>query len=136
MIRFMLDTNVVRDLVREPHGQIASRVLRHGEERVGISIVTAAELHHGIVKRGSTDLARRVGAILRQLPTLPLESPADRFYGELRADLERKGRKIGGNDMLIAAHALALGCTIVTANVAEFSRVKGLRVEDWSKGKA
>ena len=60
-----------------------------------------------------------------------LEEPADQPYGELRADLEKRGTTIGPNDMLIAAHALMLDCVVVTANVREFSRVHGLRVENW-----
>jgi tRNA(fMet)-specific endonuclease VapC len=68
---------------------------------------------------------------LAELDVLPLEVPADAEYGRLRAELEKAGTPIGGNDQLIAAHALALEATIVTSNVAEFSRVKGLRVENW-----
>jgi tRNA(fMet)-specific endonuclease VapC len=70
-------------------------------------------------------------AILSAIEVLPFEEPADQRYGELRADLERRGASIGPNDMLIAAHALMLDCIVVTANVREFSRVRGLRVENW-----
>lgn len=62
---------------------------------------------------------------------MPLEEPADRCYSELRADLEKRGATIGPNDMLIAAHALALQCAVITANELEFSRVPGLQVENW-----
>jgi tRNA(fMet)-specific endonuclease VapC len=69
--------------------------------------------------------------MLGSITVLPFEPPADQRYAELSAALERTGTAIGPNDMLIAAHALALGCTIVTGDVDEFSRVKGLRVENW-----
>jgi tRNA(fMet)-specific endonuclease VapC len=62
---------------------------------------------------------------------MALNSDADRFYGQLRADLERRGQLIGANDMLIAAHALAIDAVIVTDNTDEFSRVQGLRLENW-----
>ena len=67
------------------------------------------------------------------MPVLAFEPPADRRYAELRAALERAGTPIGGNDMLIAAHALSLGLTVVTANIAEFRRVRGLRCVDWTR---
>jgi tRNA(fMet)-specific endonuclease VapC len=65
------------------------------------------------------------------VPVIPLQPPADRHYAQLRAELERVGKPIGANDMFIAAHALALGCTLVTDNVREFCRVKNLTVENW-----
>ena len=65
------------------------------------------------------------------MEVLPFESPSDAIYAELRTRLESRGRPIGGNDLLIAAHALANDCTIVTANEKEFSRAKGLKVENW-----
>jgi tRNA(fMet)-specific endonuclease VapC len=72
-----------------------------------------------------------VEAVLARVPVLPLDVPADAEYGVIRAELEATGKSIGPNDLLIAAHAQALGATIVTANVAEFRRVRGLTVENW-----
>jgi len=83
------------------------------------------------MRRKSTRLAARLATVLEALEVLPLESPVDVVYGALRTELETAGTPIGANDLLIAAHALALGHTLVTENVREFSRVKGLAVENW-----
>ncbi len=104
-----------------------------GEETVCTSIIVAAELRFGAVKSGSKKLADRVDLILSALEILPLEVPADRHYGELRHHLTRQGILIGPSDLLIAAHALSAGLTVVTANAAEFARVPGLHVENWLK---
>jgi len=133
-VRFLLDTNIVSDLVRDPRGRAAGHVARVGERQVCTSIVVAAELRYGAVKRGSRRLTARLEAVLDLLDILPLEPPADAVYGELRANLERLGRLIGPNDLLIAAQALALGCTLVTDNEREFSRVGGLARENWLRG--
>jgi tRNA(fMet)-specific endonuclease VapC len=130
-VRFLLDTNVVSDLVRHPRGRITGHIARVGEEHVGTSIIVAAELRYGAAKKGSSRLSRQLEMILGALEVLPLEAPADSFYGGLRARLERAGRVIGGNDLLIAAQALALGCVMVTDNEQEFCRVDGLRIENW-----
>jgi len=129
--RYLLDTNILSDLVRHPQGKIAKRIAVEGEKSICSSIVVAGELRFGAKKRDSDRLTAQLEAILSALEILPLEEPADRRYGELRAYLEKRGEAIGPNDMLIAAHALALDCTVVTANVREFSRVPGLHVENW-----
>jgi tRNA(fMet)-specific endonuclease VapC len=129
--RYLLDTNILSDLVRNPQGTIAARIASKGETNVCTSIVVASELRFGAVKRGSAQLTQQLEAILSAIEILPLEEPADRHYGILRELLERKGRMIGPNDMLIAAHALSLDCAVVTANQREFARVPGLRVENW-----
>lgn len=127
----MLDTNIVSSLVRDPRGPVARRVAEVGEERVCTSVIVAAELRYGAVKRGSQRLKAQLEAVLGALDVLPLEPPADAHYGELRARLEQAGQPIGPNDLLIAAQALALGCTVVTDNEREFSRVDGLPLENW-----
>ena len=131
MLRYLLDTNILSDLVRHPQGRVAKKIAVEGEKSICTSIVVASELRYGADKRGSKRLTAQLDAILAALEILPLEAPADRHYGELRTDLERRGESIGPNDMLIAAHALALDCVVVTANVSEFARVSGLRVENW-----
>jgi tRNA(fMet)-specific endonuclease VapC len=82
-------------------------------------------------KRGSVRLTTQLEAILSAIEILPLEEPSDHRYAELRTSLESRGTPIGPNNMLIAAHALALDCIVITANVGEFSRAPGLRVENW-----
>lgn len=130
-MRLLLDTNIVSDLVRHPRGRITDHIARVGEQHVGTSIIVAAELRYGAAKEGSSRLSTQLEKILDALEVVPLEVPADAFYGGLRAQLERTGRVIGANDLLIAAQALALGCIVVTDNEQEFSRVDGLQIENW-----
>ena len=129
--RFLLDTNILSDLVRRPQGKIAQGIAREGEKSICTSIVVAAELRFGAQKSGSERLTTQIEVILSAIETLPLEEPADLQYAKLRKYLEARGTPIGPNDMLIAAHALALDCTVVTANDREFSCVPGLKVENW-----
>lgn len=128
---YLLDTNILSDLIRNPFGPVAQRIEAVGAKAVCTSIIVAAELRYGCAKKGSTRLQARVEDILATIPVLPLEVPADADYGRQRAQLEASGQPIGGNDLLIAAHALALGLTLVTHNTREFSRIAGLQVEDW-----
>jgi tRNA(fMet)-specific endonuclease VapC len=130
-MRYLLDTNVVSDLVRRPQGPIAQRIRQIGEGNVCTSILVAAELRFGAEKKGSARLAAQVEAVLGVLDVLPLEAPADAVYGALRARLERMGQPIGGNDLLIAAQTVALGYTLVTDNEREFTRIAELPVENW-----
>jgi tRNA(fMet)-specific endonuclease VapC len=130
-LRYLLDTNMLSDLIREPHGPVAQRISSTGENTVCTSIVVAAELRFGAAKSRSRKLIDRVDMILSALTVLPLEASADRHYGEVRHYLARQGMPIGPNDLLIAAHGLTLDLTVVTANMREFSRVPGLKVENW-----
>lgn len=131
MTRYLLDTNTVSDLVRNPQGRIAARVREVGEDQVCTSIIVAAELRFGAAKRGSSRLTAQLEAVLGALEVLPLEAPVDAVYGRLRADLEQAGQPIGGNDLLIAAQALALGHAVVTDNEREFNRIESLPCENW-----
>jgi tRNA(fMet)-specific endonuclease VapC len=128
---YLLDTNILSDLVRNPQGRIAERIARAGEAAICTSIIVAAELRFGAAKRGSERLTRQLEQILSALDIQPFDAPADAAYAELRTRLEAAGRPIGGNDMLIAAHALATGRTLVTDNEREFARVIGLQIENW-----
>ena len=131
MTRFLLDTNIVSDLVRRPQGVVAERIQRIGEASVATSIIVAAELRFGAAKKGSQRLTERIDAILGVLEILPFEPPADAAYGAIRANLEKAGRSIGANDLLIAAHALTLGHTLVTDNERDFRPVQGLSMVNW-----
>ncbi len=131
MTNYLLDTNVVSDVLRHPTGPAARR-LNTLEPGTGFtSIIVAAEARFDLLKKSASRLATRLDELFEQIEVLPFLSPADRRYAELRVELERRGRPIGANDLLIAAHALALNCTLVTANEREFRRVPGLRVENW-----
>jgi tRNA(fMet)-specific endonuclease VapC len=96
-----------------------------------VSIVTAAELLFGARRVGSSRLERDLSAILSVVPPLAFEEPADSTYADIRSTLEARGTPIGPNDLFIAAHALSLDLTLVTANIREFSRVPDLKVENW-----
>jgi tRNA(fMet)-specific endonuclease VapC len=130
-MRYLLDTNIVSDLVRNPQGKVAEQILKVGETKVCTSIIVAAELRYGAEKKQSPRLSGQLEAILGALEILPLEKPADVSYGSIRVQLERVGKPIGANDLLIAAQAFALGYTVVTDNEKEFSRVKHLHFENW-----
>ena len=130
-LRYLLDTNAVSQLVSRPGGELARRIAALEPGSVAISVIVAAELRYGIYHRGSARLTERLEAVLSAIDVLPLEEPADQHYGAIRNDLERIGRPISHNDLFIAAHARALGVTLVTNNVREFARVPDLAVEDW-----
>jgi tRNA(fMet)-specific endonuclease VapC len=130
-MRYLLDTNIVSNLVRNPRGRVVDRIKAVGEQNICTSIIVAAELRYGTTKKASPRLSTHVEAVLRAMDTLPFDSPADECYGSIRTRLESAGTPIGGNDLLIAAQALSLDHTLVTDNDKEFSRIEGLRVENW-----
>ncbi len=127
----MLDTNIVSDLARNPQGRVAERIALVGPEAICVSIITAAELRYGCEKKGSPRLFAQIEAILDAIPVLVFDSPGDAAYGVIRFELEREGKPICANDLLIAAHACALEVVLVTANTREFNRIPGLSVENW-----
>jgi tRNA(fMet)-specific endonuclease VapC len=129
--RYMLDTNIISDLIRNPQGRAARRIARAGETNICTSIIVAAELRYGCAKSGSTRLLKAVEDLLGEISVLPFDAPADSEYGAIRSKLEADGTPIGSNDLLIAAHARATGSTIVTANADEFKRIGSLKVENW-----
>lgn len=131
MRRYLLDTNILSDVIKNPQGRAARRIAAKPPEALFTSIVVAAEMRFGIEKKGSEVLAARVEALFEHIRVAALDRDADRHYGRIRAQLEREGKTIGANDLMIAAHALALDAVLVTGNVAEFKRVKGLKVENW-----
>ena len=131
MTRYMLDTNIISDLIRNPRGRVAKRITRVGEANICTSIIVAAELRYGCAKSGSQRLLKAVEDLLGEISVLPFDVPADAEYGEIRSQLEAAGKPIGSNDLLIAAHAYATGVTVVTANADEINRIRGLKVENW-----
>jgi tRNA(fMet)-specific endonuclease VapC len=129
--RYLLDTNIVSDLARHPDGAVAKRIAEVGAERIAISLIVTCEIRFGLAKSTSAKLKHNVEAVLAQLEVLPLEPPLEEHYADIRAALESAGTPIGPNDLLIAAHARALGMTLVSNNAREFGRVPGLVVENW-----
>ena len=129
--QYLLDTNALSDLIRRPRGPIAERIASVGEQAICTSIVVAAEFRYGAAKSRSEELADCVDRILSAIEVLPLKPPADRHYANIRHHLAQQGTPVGPNDMMIAAHARSLGLAVVTANIREFSRIEGLKVENW-----
>lgn len=130
-MRYLLDTNIISDLVRNPQGRAAQRVALVGDSNVCTSIIVAAELWYGAIKKDAPRLTKQLEAVLGVLEILPLAISVDREYGRLRARLERDGEPIGGNDLLIAAQSVVLGLTLVTDNQREFARIAELSCENW-----
>lgn len=131
MSGYLLDTNIITDLIRDPDGSVARHIEQIGAKEIFTSIIVASELRYGCAKKGSPKLLARVEGILETIPVLPLDIPADAKYGRIRAELEAAGQPVGMNDLLIAAQALALDLTVVTDNTREFSRIRGLPLENW-----
>ena len=131
MSGYLLDTNVISALLRDPNGPAARHIERVGPKVIFTSVVVAAELRYGCAKKGSAKLQAKVESLLGALPVLPLDVPVDIKYGNLRAELEAAGEPIGANDLWIGAHACTLGLTLVTGNTREFERIPGLVVENW-----
>jgi len=129
--KYLLDTNILSDLVRHPSGLVAEHIAKVGENSVCTSIIVAAELRFGAQKSGSSRLMHQLELILSEIVVLPYEEPADDHYAKLRWYLEKQGTPIGPNDVLIAAQALSLSLVVVTANIKEFTRVPELVVNNW-----
>ncbi len=131
-MKYLLDTNVCVQVMRGKPPALAVRFHAQAADELAISAITLSELRHGAEK--SADPLHHHGLVSRLLTGLTVLAydfrAADK-YGELRADLERRGQLIGSLDMLLAAHALSEGLIFVTHNTSEFQRVKGLQLEDW-----
>ena len=132
MTRFMLDTNICVALLRGRAARVFDRLRKHAPDEVAISTITLAELQYGVAESARpAHNAALLAQFCAPLAILPFDNQAAEIYGPIRAALELAGRPIGPLDTLIAAHALALGRTLVTDNEREFRRVAGLNVENW-----
>lgn len=131
----MLDTHIISDLMRNPSGpaqqHLRQALVANSELKVYASVVVDCEIRFGLRRKASKLLQQAYEQLLQAMEVLPLDHEASHHYADIRAHLERKGTPIGPNDLLIAAHARALGCALITVNEAEFRRVPGLRVENW-----
>lgn len=132
MPRFMLDTDTCSYVIKRSSRNVLDRLKRTPVDDVAISVVSKAELLYGVEvsPRRETDGAA-VAAFLRHIAVLDFPDAAAAHYADIRADLKRQGTMIGANDLMIAAHARALDLVLVTNNLREFRRVKGLAVENW-----
>ena len=127
----LLDTNICIYIINKRPPQVAAHFegLVYGD--VAVSSITGAELAFGVAKSGSARNQDALEKFLAPLEVLPFDAAAMVAYGTLRAQMQARGQPIGALDTLIAAHALALGATLVTNNLAEFGRVPGLACENW-----
>ncbi len=129
-MKYMLDTNAISSIVSNPQGPVLTRMMEVGEANVFTSIFVHAEVWYGVKKKGSAELAAKVRRVTEKLYVAPFQMPGDARYADVRLAL-RQGQNIGPNDLWIAAHALALDAVLVTDNDREFSRVPGLKLENW-----
>lgn len=130
--KFLLNTNILSELIRQPHGYTAQKIAAlESEESCCTNVIVACELRYGAQKKDSPVLTAKVNQLLETIAVLPLKPNIEEHYARLRVTLERAGTPIGSNDLLIAAHACALGLVLVTGNAKEFSRIPDLAVENW-----
>lgn len=131
-MRYMLDTNICIYAIKHMPREVIERLNEHNPNEICISSVTYAELIHGVEKSKAVEKNRTtLTLLLADIEILPFDTGAAEGYGEIRAELERKGTPIGPLDMMIAGHAKSLGYTVVTNNIKEFARIDGLRLENW-----
>lgn len=130
--RYLLDTNAASYAINKKSAAMDRHLAKTPMAELGISAVTEGELRYGAARSGSAPLQATVEQFLLGVTIFPWDSEAAEQYGELRATLEREGRLMGSLDMMIAAHALALGLTLIT-NDRAFERIKRLKTEDWTK---
>ena len=131
-MRYLLDTNVCVDYLNGRFPSVTERIRRSSPRDLCVSSVVVAELRYGADRSSSRDRNhRRLDILTAEIPCVDFDLVAATTYGRVRAALEARGSPIGANDMLIAAHALALGVVLVTDNVREFERVEGLEIDNW-----
>jgi tRNA(fMet)-specific endonuclease VapC len=131
-VAFLLDTNACIDYFTGRYPRVVSRIQGSSPEDLFLSVVVVAELRYGAdhsARRRANH--SRIDALVEEIEPLDFDLQAAATYGRVRAQLEAGGTPIGPNDMLIAAHALSRGLTVVTDNTTEFRRVKGLKVANW-----
>jgi len=130
----MLDTNICIYAIKHKPEKVFLKLQKVEPEDVCISSITYAELVHGVEKSKAVERNRlALSLLLSNIEILDFDVDAADAYGKVRADLEKKGTPIGPLDMMIAGHALSLGYKVVTNNVKEFERVKGLKIENWAE---
>ncbi|MDB5929467.1 MAG: hypothetical protein JWR60_1174 [Polaromonas sp.] len=132
---YLLDTNILSYFLRGTSPGLTQRILNSTAEDLAVSVISAGELHYGLSRlppsRRAKHLSQQLDAVLSAIAVHPLPAQAGHHYGTIKAALDTAGTPIGGNDLWIAAHALAAEMTLVTHNTREFERVPGLQLENW-----
>jgi tRNA(fMet)-specific endonuclease VapC len=132
-VRYLLDTNTVSCVIKGHFPHVRRRLLQVPIHEVGISVITEAELRFGVARLPQAKkLAIVVEEFLRRVEVVAWDSSAAQRYAQRRAALEEHAKPMGNLDLMIAAQAIAVGATLVTSDRG-FRRMKGLRIEDWSK---
>lgn len=132
-MKLLLDTNICIYIIKQQPAAVLQRFLEYEVGDIGISSITLAELRYGVAKSTHQDKnAKALDEFIIPLEVIPFDAEAAYFYGEIRAILERAGTPIGAMDLLIAAHALALGIPLVTNNTREFARIPELNIINWT----
>jgi tRNA(fMet)-specific endonuclease VapC len=132
-MKFLLDTNICIYLIKQNPAKVIKHFKSHAIGDIGISSITLAELRYGVSKSRHTDKNQQaLDEFILPLEIADFDEKAALEYGSIRAELERAGKPIGSMDMLIGAHAYALGVTLVTNNTKEFNQIKNLKIADWS----
>ena len=131
-MKYMLDTNICIYIIKHRPEEVIQKFMEHDPDDICISAITYAELVHGVEKSQAKEKNRvALMVLLSEIQIVPFDDLAAQIYGEIKADLQKKGTPIGLMDTLIAGHAKALNLTLVTNNTKEFARVEGLELEDW-----
>ena len=132
-MKYMLDTNIIAYIRNQRPETVLRHFAQYKPEDLCISAITMAELEYGISKSTRPEQNRQaLMVLLSRISIVPFDENAAREYGRIRDDLTKKGTLIGANDLLIAAHACAMGVTLITNNVREFERVENLKIENWA----
>jgi len=133
-MRYMLDTNICIYAIKHSYDSVLKHLKKHKPQDICISSITYSELVYGAYKSNAIEKNRiALSLLLSNIEIVDFDSLASEKYGETKALLEKQGTPIGSLDMLIASHALANNCTLVTNNTKEFERIKGLKIENWTK---
>jgi tRNA(fMet)-specific endonuclease VapC len=130
MSRYLLDTNIVSDVMRNPDGRAEQMLRNKADEEIGISLVVKGEILFGLVRNANARGKKRFDALLEAIEVWPMPEAVAEVYGRVRAEMEKSGNQMGANDMWIAAHSLSLDAVLVTDD-RHFDAVPGLRLENW-----
>ena len=132
-MRYLLDTDICVYIIKDRPLPVRERLAELHGTQAGMSVVSYLELWYGAWKSTQRqESLRKIEELREAIPVLPLDAEIARYFGRIRADLERQGTPIGSYDLMIAAHALSLDLILVTNNTREFARIEGLRLENWA----
>lgn len=131
-MKYLIDTNICIYIMNQRPPEVIQKFKSQEIGEIGVSSITVSELQYGVAKSAFPDKnSKRLEAFLAPFQILPYDENATKYYGEIRSQLEKQGQTIGPLDLLIAAHAMSCGLTLVTNNAKEFERVASLEVENW-----